>query len=317
MTEKSCWILTEGMAGTENQCLGLAEALGLEPEVKRIALRAPWRWLPVASLPWPLAAQGKGADPLRPPWPDLLISAGRKSVAPALAIKAKAKGRTFTVHLLNPYGRRLRFDLVAVPRHDRMHGKNVVVTEGALNRITPERLRSAFESHGERLGRMQKPLLAVLLGGASKRFRFTERAAEELGVLLRAVAAETGGSLLITPSRRTEAWIMVKLRAELEGLPAEIWDGTGDNPYFAYLAAADGIVVTNDSISMASEAATTGKPVFVFALEGRTRKFLDFHENLRAKGITRPFDGTFASWVYEPLDDTARVAAAVRARWSS
>ena len=76
-------------------------------------------------------------------------------------------------------------------------------------------------------------------------------------------------------------------------------------------------MVTNDSVSMASEAATTGKPVYVVALEGSARKFRDFHENLRVKGITRPFDGTFASWAYEPLDNTARVAEAVRTRWSS
>lgn len=317
MTKKSCWILTEGMAGTENQCLGLAETLGLKAEIKRIHPRAPWRWLPASLWPWPLITQGESTDPLRPPWPDLLISAGRKSVAAAVAIKASSKGQTFAVHLLNPYGQAAHFDLVVVPRHDRLEGKNVILTEGALNRITPERLRSAYESHGKRFDKMKKPLLAVLLGGTNKRFRFTKRAAKKFAALLRTVAVKTGGSLLITPSRRTEEQIVALLRTELEGVPTEIWDGMGGNPYFAYLAAADGIVVTNDSVSMASEAATTGKPIYVFDLEGEARKFRDFHKNLQDKGITRPFDGTFARWVYEPLNDTAQVAEIVRARWFS
>ncbi|MCE2509722.1 MAG: mitochondrial fission ELM1 family protein [Alphaproteobacteria bacterium] len=317
MTEKSCWILTEGMAGTENQALGLAEALGMRPEVKRVRARAPWRWLPAALWPCPLAAQASGADPLRPPWPDLLISGGRKSVAMALAIKAKSRGRTFAVHLLNPYGCAKGFDLVTVPRHDHLEGNNVVVTEGALTRITPARLAAALGRHGERLGRLAMPRFTVLLGGANKHLRFTPRAAEELAVLLKAAVGETGGSLLITPSRRTPAEALARLRAGLEGVAAEIWEGGGDNPYFAYLAAADAIVVTNDSISMASEAASTGKPVYVFDLEGEARKFRTFHENLRAKGIARPFDGTFERWVYAPLDDTARVAEAVRTRMAS
>ncbi len=303
------------MAGTENQCLGLAEALGLEPEVKRVRPRRPWRWLPAGLWPFTLAASAEGGGRLEAPWPDLLITGGRKSVPFALAIRARSKGRTFTVHLLNPYVSPERFDLVAVPRHDGLAGNNVVVTEGAPNRVTQARLEQALEAHGGRLAEFPRPRIAVLLGGASKRFAFTEGAATELATLLRAAALETGGSLLVTPSRRTGAAALERLRAGLGEVPGEVWGGTGENPYFAYLAAADAIVVTNDSISMASEAATTGKPVYVFALPGRSRKFAAFHQNLRRLGVTRPFNGTVERWTYAPLRDTARVAEAVRARW--
>lgn len=314
MTKKSCWILTEGMAGTENQCLGLAETLGYAPIVKRLRVRAPWRWLPVGLWPWAIAAQSPSGDPIAPPWPDLLISGGRKSVPVALAIKAKSAGRTFAVHLLNPYLRPERFDLVAVPRHDGIDGANVVITQGALNRITQPRLAKALAPHAARLAPLPRPRLAVLLGGTSKHFKFTDRAADDLAVLLRAAAMETGASLLITPSRRTGAGVVARLRAGLEGVPMEIWNGEGANPYFAYLAAADAILVTNDSVSMASEAATTGKPLYVFDLEGGSRKFKIFHENLRERGIARPFDGSLDSWIYKPLEDTERVARAIRAR---
>jgi len=314
MTKKICWILTEGMAGTENQCLGLAEALGLDPEIKRLRPRWPWRWLPVGLWLAPLVAQNPTASSLAPPWPDVLISAGRKSVPVALAIKKKSGARVFAVHLLNPYVAPVRFDLVATPRHDGLEGDNVIVTEGALTRITKARLDDALDAHGGRLAALPRPRLAVLLGGASKHFKFTERAAGELALLLRAMVTETGGSLMITVSRRTGADVVARLRAGLEGVPMEIWEGEGANPYFAYLAAADAIVVTNDSVSMACEAATTGKPLYVFALEGTSKKFDAFHENLCARGIARPFDGSFEKWTYEPLMDTERVAQAVRKR---
>ena len=243
-----------------------------------------------------------------------MISAGRKSVPVALAIKKKSGGATFAVHLLNPYVSPERFDLVATPRHDGLEGDNVIVTEGALNRITKARLDEALDRHGARLAALPRPRLAVLLGGTSKHFRFTERAAGELALLLRAVVTETGGSLMITASRRTGAGVVARLRAGLEGVPMEIWEGEGENPYFAYLAVADAILVTNDSVSMACEAATTGKPLYVFDLEGRAKKFDAFHENLRARGISRPFNGILEKWIYEPLEDTGRVAEGVRAR---
>ncbi len=312
MMKKSCWILTEGMAGTENQCLGLAEALECPPQVKRLRPRLPWRWLPVGLWPAPLAAQDPTGDPIAPPWPDLLISAGRKSVPVALAIKAKAGGRVFAVHLLNPYGQRKGFDLVAVPRHDGLKAANVVVTEGALNRITQARLDDALQRHGPRLAALPRPLLAVFLGGTSKHFTFTERAAAKLAERLRRLAAERGAGLLITASRRTGAGVLACLRAGLEGVAMEIWQGEGENPYFAYLAAADAVLVTNDSVSMASEVATAGKPLYVYALEGGSKKFAAFHENLLALGIARPFDGRLETWSYAPLQDTKRVADAVR-----
>ena len=92
-----------------------------------------------------------------------------------------------------------------------------------------------------------------------------------------------------------------------------LWDGTGENPYMGYLALADAIVVTEDSVNMASEAAGTGKPVYIARLTGGSRKFTRFHEGLREAGITRPFTGAFETWRYTPPDDMARAAARVRA----
>jgi hypothetical protein len=126
--------------------------------------------------------------------------------------------------------------------------------------------------------------------------------------------AREGWGLMITPSRRTGARNEEILRRGLAGLPAEIWDGRGENPYFGILGLADHIVVTGDSVNMVSEAASSGKPVHVVHLRGGSPKFTRFHEALQAAGIARPFTGELESWSYTPLDETRRVAAEIRRR---
>ena len=116
----------------------------------------------------------------------------------------------------------------------------------------------------------------------------------------------------MTPSRRTGAAGLAVLRERFAGLPGRIWDGTGDNPYYAYLAVADAVLVTADSVSMVSEAAATGKPVHILPLPGGDAKFARFHEAMREAGITRPFAGDIENWTYVPPDDTARAGAALR-----
>ena len=78
------------------------------------------------------------------------------------------------------------------------------------------------------------------------------------------------------------------------------------------LGLADAIVVTGDSVNMVSEACATGKPVHVFQLDGKSRKFARFHASLESKGFTRPFAGRIESWRYAPCDDMSRCVEAVR-----
>ena len=118
---------------------------------------------------------------------------------------------------------------------------------------------------------------------------------------------------MVTMSRRTGPEMEAAIRDALAGTTAFIWDGQGENPYFGLLALADHLLVTEDSASMVSEAAVTGKPISIVALEGGSPKFARFHVAMRAHGATRPFDGSLNSWNYDPLDETARAATRVRA----
>lgn len=306
----SCWIVTEGLAGTENQCLGVAEALGVMPVIKRIGLRQPWQSLS-PFIGFECAATFTG-DPLFPPWPDLVIAAGRKAIAAARHIKRQSGGATFILFLQKPQVKSRALDLIAAPAHDNLSGENVIVTVAAPNRITEELLTDAKQEFADSLKNLPAPRVAVLIGGNSKTHQMTPQVTDKLARQLKRLA-DHGYSLMITASRRTGEENRAKLQNEL-GHSENIyfWDGAGNNPYFGFLAWADYIIVTEDSVSMISEAATTGKPVFIAPLEGKSGKFRRFRENLEQKAIIRPFTGTLEKYEYKPLNDAAMVAESVQ-----
>ncbi|SMF75402.1 hypothetical protein SAMN06265365_12952 [Tistlia consotensis] len=319
---ETCWVVSDGKAGMEIQCLGLAEALGLEPQTRRIVTRRPWRWLPPLLWRDPLRAiDGRRGDPLDPPWPDLLIATGRQAVAPALAIRRASRrdgrgGRqpSFVVQIQNPTVDPARFDLVVAPAHDRLTGDNVLVTLGAMNRITPARLAEAAEGFAARVATLPRPYVVALIGGANKVYSLPAARARELGEQLGAATRALGGSLLVTPSRRTPTAALAALKAGIGETPSLIWDGSGENPYFAFLGLADALVVTADSVNMLSEAASTGRPVHLADLPGGSAKFRRFHRAMLEGGYLRPFAGRIEQWSYPRLDETARVAQAIRQR---
>lgn len=311
--DMTCWVLTEGMPGTENQCLGLAEAVGLQPVVKRARPAASWSWWPWHRPSFERLAPE--SDSLAPPWPDVLIAGGRKCIGLALAVRRAAAGQTFAVFVQNPGNALPRFDMVIVPQHDGVRGANAFVIRGALNRVTPERLAAAAARAAPRLAHLPRPYVAVLIGGTTRRHRLDPAAARRIATRLAAMAAGTGAGLAVTASRRTGRASFAALKAGLGHAQSYVWDGEGENPYFGFLGLADAIVVTGDSVSMTSEACATGKPVYVIPLKGRgSRRFHRFFEGLETDGLIRPFTGALDSWGYAPLRDTAEAAAELRRR---
>lgn len=311
----SCWVLTEGMVGMDVQARGLAEALGLDPRVMRVALRRPWRWLPPLLVPNPLQFVAAESRPAGPPWPGVLISCGRKSVAPAMTMKRLAGAATFAIHIQDPGVTPARFDLVVAPSHDGLKGLNVIETLGSLGRVTPERLAEAKARFLGRFGHLPQPRVAVLIGGASRAFELTEEIARRLVRDLVSLARRHGAGLMVTGSRRTGPGIMELVREGLRHVPAEIWNGKGDNPYLGMLALSDHVIVTGESVNLVSEAAATGRPVHVVPLKGGSARFDRFHRAMERAGITRPFDGRLDRWSYEPLQETRRVAEDIGRRW--
>jgi mitochondrial fission protein ELM1 len=305
------WVLHDGKAGMASQVLGVAEAAGFPFVEKTLAVRRPWIWAAPSLWVAPLHGVTQSGRRLAPPWPDAVIGCGRNAVRPALAIKRASGGRTIAAHVQDPRFGRDRFDLLIVPQHDRLRGPRVLVTQGAVHRVTPMRLAAEIRRFPA-LSALKRPVIGVLIGGANGAYRLDLETLAEIAARIASAAMRCGGSVVATPSRRTGAEGVRLLRERLAGLPGEIWDGTGENPYFAYLAVADALIVTSDSVSMVSEAAATGKPVHVIDLPGGDAKFARFHNTMRDAGITRRFAGAIEHWSYLPPDDTARAGAALR-----
>lgn len=306
-----CWVVTEGHIGMENQALGVAEALGLVPTTKTVAARQPWRSLPPRLWVKPLGFVALAGNALAPPWPDVVVSSGGQAALAAYLIRRASGGRAFTIHVQKPALPAHDFDVLVVPKHDGLTGPNVIVTEGAVHRVTRAKLVDAARRFAPRYAHLPKPRVAVLIGGSNNRYRLTPERMREFARQLAALA-KGGAGLMITPSRRTEPEAARILRETLAGHSADIWDDQGENPYFGLLGLADAILVTRDSVSMTSEAVFTGKPVHVIDLDGSSRRIERFHAHLERQGYTRRFTGALERWTYTPPDDTALAAVRIK-----
>jgi uncharacterized protein len=310
-----CWVVTDGHPGTENQSVGLAEAMGLAPAIMRLRLPRFWREL-VLHQAWGRGLALARYD-IRPPWPDLLIGTGRASVIASLYIKKASEERTFTVQIQTPIVSVRRFDCVIVPEHDQVRGDNVIAMIGALHRVTPEILSAASRKWATRFADLPRPYVAVLLGGSGASYRLGSKEITAIADQLAALARNEGIGLLITASRRTGSANVARLRELLRGHAAMIWAGEGENPYYGMLGLADSFIVTCDSVNMICEACSTGRPVHMIRLPGHSQKLDAFHRSLIESGRIRPFRGALEQWSYPPLLEKDRIAALVRRRYEA
>lgn len=306
------WSLSDGRAGNARQADALAAALSPLPRNVVLAPRAPWRWCAPRRLPGDVNAFGGPFAALCSTPPALAIGCGRQAALATRLLRARG---ACTVQILDPRLDPRHWDVVVVPEHDALRGDNVVTLLGSVHPVDDAWLArarpqfAAFET-------LPRPRTALLLGGSSAHVRFDRMAFEVLAAKLETVLARDGGSVLATASRRTERELREALRHRYVETPGLTWldDDDGINPYPGLLAWADRIVCSPDSVNMISEACATRAPVFVFdpgRVRGRPRAFLDA---LLARGRIRAMDAQLVAFDVEPLHETARVAAAVRAR---
>src|SRR5882672_3318485 len=217
-TPPSVWVLHDGKPGMASQALGLAEAAGFPFIEKPLSIRRPWAWLPPQFWLAPLDAVRGSGFVLAPPWPDLVIGCGRNTARPALAIRRASGGRTLAAQVQDPRVGRGEFDMLFVPEHDRLRGPRILVTSGAIHRVTPERL-AAERRRFPALDALPRPVLGVLIGGPNRAYRLDLRRLGEIAEMIAAVLRRTGGSAVVTPSRRTGERGLALLRERLAGLP--------------------------------------------------------------------------------------------------
>lgn len=267
MGDKRVWVLDCHRAGDRAQSLGLAHALGWPFELKQISYIwyefAP-NMLIEASL---LGVDRARSSPLAPPWPDLVISAGRRNENVAKWIGRQSGGRTRVVLVGRGWTRPHTVDLViATPQYRLRPHPNLLINELPLHIVDRADQARAAALWAPRWAGLPRPWVAVLVGGSSGPYLFDAATAERLGREAGAVARETGGSLLVTTSSRTRPTVVPALKRALDA-PAFLHDwrrGEEENPYQALLSLADRFIVTGDSMSMLAEAAGTGKPLQIF-----------------------------------------------------
>ena len=340
------WVLLGQKPGDNGQVLALAEALGWPFDIKRMVYR-PTELLTNRLLGTTLLGIDRAASsPLAPPWPELVISAGRRNepVARWIRRQAGAGSRLKLVHVGRPWAPLDAFDLiVTTPQYALPRRPNVLHTEAPMHRVDTARLAAAAAHWRPRLAGLPEPWIAVMLGGHVGRWTFGERAAVELTEHACAMVEATGGSLLISTSARTPGDV-VDAVARTVRVPHRLYRWRPDdpeNPYLGFLALAEQLIVTSDSMSMLVEAVATGKPVFVFDLGDQDAGGSGFLPSRRAliwwlgrwfgprqlaRDVTAIHRGQIASgrvvrlgqpWPttapVKPLEDTTRAVQAVRA----
>lgn len=315
------WIITDGKVGMDVQAKGVAEALGLAYEMKKVSPSGIWQVL----APWgpvgPREKFGKPGSVFAPPWPQVAIASGRASIPYIRALKRQSHGTTlgatFTVVLQDPKTGPGTADFVWVGEHDKLRGENVITTMTSPHGFSPARLASLRANPPAYIASLPQPRAAVILGGKNAVYKFTDADDERLVAALSSLAG-LGVSFMITPSRRTHERLLRKVEEATRGAPRILWDGTGANPYPDFLANADVLIVTADSVNMTGEACATGRPVYVFTPSSGSDKFRRFHSALETIGATRPLPVRFygmEQWSYPPLDSAAIIAAEIERRW--
>ncbi|WP_397418879.1 mitochondrial fission ELM1 family protein [Phenylobacterium sp.] len=309
------WAVSDGRAGIEAQALGLAEALSRQRPADVSIKRVGWRW-GLGRLPYPIIPPAaRRGNPIGPPWPDLWIATGRATLPLSTRVRAWSGGRTFVVQTQDPRAPLSSFDLVIPPDHDQLSGSNVFSILGAPTRLDTATLAAGAARIAGRVADLPSPRVAVIIGGRSRAHDLPADHARDLAIRIADAARSAGASLMVSFTRRTPPAARAAIAETLADVPAWIWNDEGENPYAGFLGLADAVLVTADSANLATDAAATGKPVFILPVPGRSAKLERLHAALAARGVAQPFNGRFQGPTYLPLAETARAAAEVWRRY--
>lgn len=318
--KKILWALFDNRRGSVGQAQGVIDALpeNIEAVEKKLVYNK------LSGLPNCLRGRTlMGLDreskkEISAPWPDYVLSISRRTVPVARYIK-KQNPQTKLIQLMHPGHTGLaEFDLVAVPEHDKNKesADNIHYIIGCPHRVTPQYLAAAKDKWAEKFTNLPKPITALIIGGAIKGKAFSNENALALGQAVKKFKQQTGGSLLITTSRRTGSEPEKIIMKQLKGIPqfAYLWGDTSENPYNGFLACADNIIVTGDSVSMCCEATGTGKPIYLFTGHNwLSDKHMRFVRSLCETGCAVMLDSEYAA-DFKPqksLNAAAEVAALI------
>ena len=305
MTKLKGLLLTEGMHGMISQVEGLAKALDLDFIHEKIELNSFWKLFPPKLTPVSSNVYKKiiSSDF------DVIISCGRKSVIPSIHLKKNSNKKVINIHIQNPKVNFKNFDFIVAPEHDGITGENVINTKGAIHYLTKEEILTNKNYLDSFIKKDQRKIITLIIGGPTKYYDYSDENIEKIFNNLKTLVEKKEYQLVIIPSMRTPKSIIEKAKLFF-GERHTVIEGVDKKAYLSALAISEKIVVTCDSSSMISEAALTGKPIYIANIKPKKNdnRFQKFRNLFKELNITRNLGEDLENWNYQKLDETNRVA---------
>ena len=303
-------LLTEGMHGMISQVEGMAKALKTEYSHKIIRLNFPWNFVPPKISPVSEIILKDKIYITKNEAPDLIISCGRKSVIPSIFLKKK-NPKLFTIHIQDPKVDFKNFDAIVAPEHDNLNGDNIYSSKGAIHYITNLEINEAKSYLNNKIS--GEKVVALILGGPNKYYNFEKEQLFKIFNEIKSNFVSMGYKVIIIPSMRTPKKIIEFATQEMKEF-GHVVNTVDKQAYLSAYALANFIVVTCDSTSMISEAATSGKPIFIAHMEAKKNnyRFKRFFKLFKEMGITRDLGEKIENWTYDKHNEAERIAITIK-----
>jgi uncharacterized protein len=306
MKKLNALLLTEGKHGMISQVEGMAKALNAQYNHKIVSLSFPWKFVPPKFTPVSELILKDKDYLIENNKADLIISCGRKSVIPALIVKKK-NPKIFTLHIQDPKISLKNFDIIIAPAHDNLNGENVYSSKGAIHYITQSAINNAKSYLINKV--KKEKIVSLILGGPNKYYSFGKTELNQVFNEIRSNFISKGYEIIVVPSMRTPKEIIDLANKEFSN-EGYVLNSVDKNGYLSALALAEYVVVTCDSTSMISEAASSGKPIFVAQMKPKRNnyRFKKFFNLFNEMGITKNLGENTSKWTYNKLNEAERIA---------
>jgi len=308
MTKLKGLLLTEGMHGMISQVEGLAKALDLEFMHERIELNSFWKFFPPKITPIKnFVFKNKIESNF-----NIVISCGRKSVIPSIYLKKKFKNKIMNIHIQDPKVSLSNFDFIVAPEHDGLEGKNILTSKGAIHYLKSEELDQNENYLASKVNK-EKKIVTLIAGGPNKYYDFNDKNIEKIFLKIKENFIQNGYQLIFIPSIRTPKRIIKKAGDYFDKNQIIIQD-VDKKAYLSSLKIADHIVITCDSTSMISEAAISGKPIYVAQMiaKKKNKRFKQFFNLFETLNIIKNLQDKIEHWEYKKLDETNRISSYIK-----
>ena len=298
-------LLTEGMHGMISQVEGLAKALNLDFIHEKIELNSFWKFIPPKLTP---IKNFVFKNEINHEF-NIVISCGRKSVIPSIYLKKKFKNKIMSIHIQDPKVSLNNFDYIVAPEHDSLQGKNVLTSKGAIHYLTDDELDENKNYLRPRID-SKKKIVAFIIGGPNKYYSFENDIIDKIFLKIKMNFIRNNYQAIIVPSMRTPKKIIEKAQNYFAQDQVVIND-VNKKAYLSALKLANHIVVTCDSTSMISEAAITGKPIYVAQMPPikNNKRFMDFYKLFESLNIIKNLDTVVDNWEYQKLNEVNKISS--------